>query len=377
MWQFTLHGSDLMEYFTDCYEKAKALFSESVQRIQGLWQKTSLISHPIVSSELTADIFTAEANQRKKNLFVLISGVHGIEGYTGSALQSYFCHECVNMLNPDETGLVLVHGVNPWGMKHHMRNNEHNVDLNRSFLTDWSQLPENKEYADLTALYQPDKAYRPGRSKCSFYLNFLKKGAGKLKSVAFLGQYHFPDGIYYGGTGNEASSRLILSLYEGLFTSGYENLYLVDLHTGYGPENQMTIVNSPFEKRSTEELIAGFDYSCFTKLSAKDFYAINGDMLDYIYKMSESRFKGNKFFATCFEFGTTGDRPAKQLEALRLNIAVNQKRHHGAINPKAEERLNKQYRELYYPSSPSWRRKAIQDFHRALTGMMGYFEFRK
>ena len=371
-----------MVYFADSYEQAKALFSESVHKIQELWQKTSFTSHPFAAPELTADMFTAEANQVKRNLLILISGVHGIEGYTGSALQSYFCHECLDLLNPDDTGLVLVHGVNPWGMKHYMRNNEHNVDLNRSFLTNWGNLPENTEYAQMTALFQPAKAYGYAIShRISFYWKLLKlalqKGAGKAKSVAFLGQYHFPEGIYYGGTGNEESSRLILSIYETLFTSCYENLYLVDLHTGYGPKNQMTIVNSPYEKRSTEELIEGFDYPCFTKLSAKDFYAINGDMIDYFYKLSESKFSGNKLFATCFEFGTTGDRPAKQLEALRLNIAVNQKRHHGAINPKAEERLNKQYRELYYPSSSVWRKKAIQDFHRALTGMMGYFEFRK
>lgn len=367
-----------MEYFTDSYEQAKTLFAESVHKIQELWRRTDFISHPIVEPDLTADIFTAEANQSKKNLLVLISGVHGIEGYAGSALQSYFCHECLHMLNPDDTGLMFIHGVNPWGMKHHMRFNEHNVDLNRSFLLNWSHKPENIRYAEMIELFQPSKPYGGVFHRFSFNWKILKSSLKKVgdkpKSVAFLGQYQFPNGIYYGGAGNEASSRLIQSIYELLFDSGYENLYLVDLHTGYGPKNQMTIVNSPHEKRSTEALIAGFDYPCFTKLSAKDFYAIDGDMIDYFYRLAESRFKGNKYYATCFEFGTTGDTPIKQLEALRLNIAINQKRHHGAIRSEAEKRLNRQYRELYYPSSQVWRRKAIQDFSRALAGMLRYFE---
>ncbi|KAL9182926.1 hypothetical protein ACHAXT_004205 [Thalassiosira profunda] len=79
------------------------------------------------------------------------SGTHGVEGYLGSAVQLRFLHELFlenqNLhRSPDNSGrvrkILLIHSVNPYGMRHHRRTNENNVDLNRNVLDDetWSEV---------------------------------------------------------------------------------------------------------------------------------------------------------------------------------------------------------------------------------------------
>ena len=79
------------------------------------------------------------------------SGTHGIEGYLGSAIQLRFLHELFlqqekrlrtnNVRAPPTKNtsvkkILLIHAINPYGMRHHRRTNENNVDLNRNVLSD-------------------------------------------------------------------------------------------------------------------------------------------------------------------------------------------------------------------------------------------------
>ncbi|NIP94329.1 MAG: DUF2817 domain-containing protein [Akkermansiaceae bacterium] len=65
---------------------------------------------------------------------VLSSGVHGVEGFPGSALQLAFLDGLYR--KPAGSGIryILIHGINPHGFAHLRRFNEGNVDLNRNFL---------------------------------------------------------------------------------------------------------------------------------------------------------------------------------------------------------------------------------------------------
>ena len=71
-----------------------------------------------------------------KRYFILTIGEHGIEGFVGSAMQQRFIEKYLPHLDPATTGIVFVHVINPWGMKHRRRVNAHNIDLNRNFVWD-------------------------------------------------------------------------------------------------------------------------------------------------------------------------------------------------------------------------------------------------
>ena len=80
---------------------------------------------------------------------VLSSGIHGIEGFFGSALQCAWLEQvAASKLTPEDGNIVLIHAVNPYGFDSLRRTNEHNVDLNRNFLMsdeDYHGAPDGHE----------------------------------------------------------------------------------------------------------------------------------------------------------------------------------------------------------------------------------------
>jgi len=97
--------------------------------------------HPLKvpdGGELATDVATFIPPGATK-VIVITSGVHGVEGYLGSALQTKALEDGLFANLPRDTGVVLVHALNPWGMAHFTRTNEDNVDLNRNFLVNWAE----------------------------------------------------------------------------------------------------------------------------------------------------------------------------------------------------------------------------------------------
>jgi len=80
-------------------------------------------------------------------MLVLISGTHGIEGFAGSACQAGILHAGIEL--PPDTGLLLVHAINPYGFAWGRRVNEDNVDLNRNFVSHGGSYPANPIYDEL------------------------------------------------------------------------------------------------------------------------------------------------------------------------------------------------------------------------------------
>src|SRR5262249_42120759 len=73
-------------------------------------------------------------------VLVVISGVHGKEGYAGSAVQcGWIAAGGPGRLAPG-CALVLIHAINPWGFAYGSRTTEGNIDLNRNFV-DFSRPP--------------------------------------------------------------------------------------------------------------------------------------------------------------------------------------------------------------------------------------------
>ncbi len=88
----------------------------------------------------------------------------------------------------------------------------------------------------------------------------------------------------------------------------YDQILHLDMHTGYGPRYQMSLVNSVLETTTSQEFVQKFDYPLVVAANREEFYAIRGDMIDYVYALRNGEFPGKKLYATSFEFGTLGDR---------------------------------------------------------------------
>ena len=84
-------------------------------------------------------------NPEAEKLYMSTSGIHGVEGFAGSAIQL----SVLNSFNkiPDNVAFAFIHILNPWGMSWIRRENESNVDLNRNF-----RRPCDKNFSSTTCL---------------------------------------------------------------------------------------------------------------------------------------------------------------------------------------------------------------------------------
>jgi hypothetical protein len=93
-------------------------------------------------------------------------------------MQQRFIDKYLPRLDPRTTGLLLVHAINPWGMKHHRRVNADNIDLNRTFL--WNQAFDpafNPEYDFLNDYINPVADRESASSNANFYFNLVRRGS--------------------------------------------------------------------------------------------------------------------------------------------------------------------------------------------------------
>ena len=92
-------------------------------------------------------------------VLVLLSAVHGVEGFSGSAIQQDLVRRLASgqVMLPQGLAVVLVHAVNPWGFAWCRRVDEQGIDINRNFV-DFSQPPpDNPGYRQLARALVPEQ----------------------------------------------------------------------------------------------------------------------------------------------------------------------------------------------------------------------------
>src|SRR5947209_12947226 len=115
--------------FCPDYRSARSRF-RAAARARGF----RLESHGIDIDDLTIDVAIAGEEQPSR-LVVVSSGLHGVEGFLGSAIQVAMLEDEPGAWPlPAGAGLVLIHSLDPFGLERLRRIDASNVDLNRNFL---------------------------------------------------------------------------------------------------------------------------------------------------------------------------------------------------------------------------------------------------
>lgn len=364
-----------MTYFPSSYEDSRERFQRSPNLLRSKWPNARLESHPLKDHlDLSIDWIWAEP-PKKENLVILSTGEHGIEGYVGAAMLKVFIEEFAPRLNPENTGLLLVHAINPWGMQNRYRVNPDNVDINRNFVYDGNYDPAiNPDYDLLISLLNPqgpvgNLALENIRFFGKVIQGLLSPGKAKVQAASLLGQHRHSKGIYYGGTQCEEETTVLMGLYRRALED-YQSIVQMDMHTGYGPRYQMTVIVPPDDPTSSAEATTKFAYPLVQKIDADEFYAISGDMGEYFYRLRDAEYPNKQLFACGFEFGTFGDSLFALIRSLRITILENQLRQFGAKNETIARALRKEYEELFFPAEPGWREKALADGRQAFEGIL-------
>lgn len=333
-------------YFAASYDEARERFREAAGRHPHLRDEGSLA----ITDAHTID-WALTGRDDADELLVYTSGLHGIEGYAGSAIQR-------RLLELGEARPVLwLHALNPWGMDHFRRVNERNVDLNRNFLPPGAAYhADDAPYAALDHLLNPRRP--PGRDLFLLETVFhvARHGMSTLRNAVARGQYSFPEGIFYGGARPEATTEAVLGFLPDR-VAGKRRVVHVDLHTARGPRGDYVAFLEKGDGSETRRArpIYGRRLRAWEPGTA-DGYEMRGGMLPEL----QRRAPGVRYDALTLEIGTASD-----IAIVRALRAENQLHFHGTRRP--GHPALRAMRRAFYPDDPGWRRRAIGhavDLHR-------------
>ncbi len=367
-------------YFQESYEECRARF----RSLAGALEKTSAggLRHeiPVASrseSELSLDLLYLPARQARERLLILSSGVHGIEGFAGSAVQQMFLREILPQLDTSRMGVLLIHGLNPHGFKHFRRVTENNVDLNRNCDVDRALFSSGNEgYAKLSDFLNPEERVSLGFYSGPLFfaramLKILQASMGSLRQAILQGQYQFPRGLYYGGQDFEPQITALRPLLEEIL-AGYTMVLTIDLHTGYGERNRLHLFPNPVaEPQVRQALERVFENHPIDWGDKEGFYTVTGDFVGFIGKLAP----GSLFLPMVFEYGTLDSQTTRgAIRSIHNMILENQGFHYGYEDSGDEREVKRRMREMYLPSSPEWRSEVIRQARELLPSALGRFQ---
>jgi hypothetical protein len=180
---------------------------------------------------VTDTVWLGSENATK--VLVLIGGTHGIEGFAGTAIETDVLRLLAegHVVIPDDTAVLMIHALTPWGYAWQRRCDADGVDLNRNVVDFTQALPDNSGYEQLKpALFLFDAKQR----QCAFAEFTQKHGREAFESAISAGQYTDPAGPFYGGRG-PAHGRLVTEALISRYSLQQRTLAVIDLHTGLGP----------------------------------------------------------------------------------------------------------------------------------------------
>ncbi|HWS23584.1 MAG TPA: M14 family metallopeptidase [Anaerolineales bacterium] len=366
--------------FFESYQNSRAWFLAEGDQWRRRWSKVRYQSFPVdEEQDLWVDACWLEPRDRQK-LVVISTGEHGIEGYVGASMLRLFSHEFLPRLDPDTTGVLFIHAINPWGMLHHRKVNENGVDLNRNFILDGNFDPAfNPDFARNQDLYSPARPL--GLLEWEYAAILIKiaravvqQGVASLSRASLLGQYSHPQAMFYGGKQLQPQAQIVLNL-AGEALRSYPHVVVMDQHTGYGPRYQMSITVLPDEPLNSEELRRKFAYPLVQKVNPEEFYQINGDMTAGMASLQADPAAGKLDFICAFEFGTYGESLVARIRSLITMIFESQNYAFPSRSARTDRFVRRWFKELYFPEELKWRSKALVDAKQAFEGILNAYGY--
>ncbi len=359
-------------YFHNTFEDCRTAFLEKAAQLALRHNGVEVFSIPVpgtTNSNLAIDCSYVPAQRTSRSLLILSSGVHGIEGFTGSAVQLMAMEELLIPGHLGSTGVLLIHGLNPYGFKYSRRVTENNVDMNRNCAIEESLFDTHNEgYGKLNDMLNPkgEANHRSLRNRHFHFIaarKILNESMHVVRQATLQGQYEYPEGVLFGGKRIEPQIIALTPILQDKMTP-YSRILTIDLHTGYGHNGTMHLFPNPIEdvkiKTGMEELFAGYPINWG---DSEDFYTYGGAFAEYIGSLAPDK----TCYPMAFEFGTLdSQKTLGSLRSLHNMILENQGFHHGYKNEKAEARIKKAFWEMFYPSYKAWRSKTISDAKRML-----------
>jgi hypothetical protein len=357
----------LPDAFSSDYATARGRFRQAALHLGWQLEAHALDARGPRGEELTIDVACSSAGDPRRVL-VVSSGVHGVEGFFGSAVQLALL-ELWAATSPPAIKCVLLHGLNPYGFAWLRRVDENNVDPNRNFLLPGERFEGAHEH--YSQLDQFLNLRRPPARWDMFTLRALpliaRYGVPALRQAIAEGQYSHPRGLFYGGAGPSQMQQL-LRQHLPRWLAGSRSVVHLDFHTGLGRRRSCKlIVDYSLSERQRDHLTDWFGAGSFQAANASgSSYEARGGLG----RWCVSRHLAPEYLFAVAEFGTYSS--IRVLAGLR---AENQAHHWGDRSAPMTLRAKERLKELFCPADSGWRSRMLEHsvrlVHRALTGLQG------
>jgi predicted deacylase len=353
------------------YDECRARFRRSAT-VAGV----PVESHPIAArgpdgQQLAIDVVVIGSTRPDRGLVVL-SGVHGVEGFVSSALQCDLIERLDPTTLPDGMSIVVVHAVNPWGMAWGRRQNESNVDLNRNWGRDDGEPQHNDPYDEVHALACPDTDGLPTIEQlfASAAPMVEEHGVDWVRDAITLGQYRHADGLHFGGDRTEESNRVLEAVVDR-HLMGVRRAFVLDLHTGHGPRAAITCLSDAPPGSDQDRFLRATFGDDAVEATADNPDATTGMKTAQIGNGIKRRIAPAEAYSTSLEFGTASDD--EQLVATYHEQWVHR---HGDLAHPDHAAARWAYRCCFTPDDPEWESASLaagsEALDRAVAAVAGW-----
>jgi len=368
-------------YYQTNYNSARENFINKSKQIIKEHPNAHLFSFKVpskIDDDLTINALFIPSPKTER-LLVLSSGIHGIEGFVGSAIQTMFLDKLLTDSLLETTGILFLHSMNPYGFKYLRRVTENNVDLNRNSSTkDSLYKTVNESYSKVNSFINPTN--KVDVSKCSnrcFFLRSMnlirKQSIPVLRQAILQGQYQFPEGLYFGGKNFEPQIKSLKPFMDSI-CKPYKLVMEIDLHTGYGKRGVLHLFPNPVPenvKKLVDTMYLGYHIDWGDN---KDFYVVSGDFINYMGEINQNK----KYIPMTFEYGTLNSQTTTgSIESLHRMVMENEGFHYGYKSSSDSLKVNKKFIEMYFPSSEKWREQIMQETIEMFQTILPRFETMK
>lgn len=247
-------------HFSENYQEARDKFRAAVAHAKvPLEIHVNPHAHAPDGGELTTDV-AYFGHPEADNLLVLVSGVHGVEGFAGSGCQVALIERVRFVALPMSTAVLVVHALDPWGFAWQRRVNEHGVDLNCNAIEHAHPPAPLALYEELHPLLtngaDPDDV-RAARANALLGQLIERVGERAYVEALTAGQYGHADGLCYGGRQHEWSTLLFLDLMKR-WGAQRRHIALIDIHAGPAIPGDEELVHPGHDTREAARAWAWF-----------------------------------------------------------------------------------------------------------------------
>ena len=342
------------EHFPSDYLAARSAFRSAASAVGATLLGEALTARSSRGDELAIDT-AYRGPETPEALLVLSSGIHGVEGFAGSAIQHRVLSDLEGIPGAkDGIGLLFIHALNPFGFAELRRVNESNVDLNRNFVAHRDGHEANPGYEALAdAINPPDlEPATDARSRQLMGAYAAEHGAERMQEALTRGQYDRPRGVQFGGSKQEESARLLGDIATREVRSAARVAWL-DFHTGLGPYGEVEII-SEYPARQGEFARARAWFGGRTQ-STQSGDSVSVPLGGTIERGIEAALPGRELTPVAAEFGTyPSDRV---FWAMR---AENWVHHHSDPESEQARTVRAELREVFCPADPLWRASVVE-----------------